>query len=111
MFQNLYIKLLVITLLIFLNLKNVFADETLIGLNATAKHYCNCLFVSELNEEYCDIAYDRLFSVSLNDQELIEQLKLVEYTIDDEEKEIKIEFDKYKITSKFSENTGCYFNN
>ena len=92
-------------------MKNLLADETLIGLNVTAKHYCNCLFVSELTEEYCKNSYDEMLTVALRDQEFVEQFAFIEYIVNAEENEIQIKFDKYEISAKYSISKGCYFNN
>ena len=84
-------------------------DETLIGLNASAKHYCVCFFISEMKSDYCDEAYDRVITSSVSDDQLFSQIKLLGYNKDDEKKEISIEYGDYNIVSVFTEETGCYF--
>ncbi len=85
------------------------SDETLIGLNASAKHYCVCIFISEMKSSFCDEAYDRIIGASVSDDELFSQIKLLGYNKDEEKKEISIEYGEYKIVSVFTEETGCYF--
>ena len=84
------------------------ADDTLIGLNATAKHYCVCIFISNLEKGYCDSSYDLIMSAS-TDEDLLKQIKMLGYKADFEKEEIIIEYEGYEIKSTFSEKTGCYF--
>ena len=84
------------------------ADDTLIGLNATAKHYCTCIFISNMETDYCDSSYDRIMTAS-TDEDLLKQIKMLGYKADFEKKEIIIKYEDYNIKSNFSEETGCYF--
>ncbi len=84
------------------------ADDTLIGLNATAKHYCTCIFISNMEKENCDSSYDLIMSAS-TDEDLLKQIKMLGYKADFEKEEIIIEYEDYKIKSTFSEKNGCYF--
>ena len=83
------------------------ADDTLIGLNATAKHYCTCLFISKLEKDYCDSSYGLIMAST--DENLLNQIKMIGYEADFDKKEIIIERENYKIKSTFSEQTGGYF--
>ena len=104
-----YSTLIIFILFFFININTVKSDETLIGLNASAKHYCVCFFISEMKSDYCDEAYDRVITASVSDNELFNQIKLLGYNKDEEKKEISIEYGDYNIVSVFTEETGCYF--
>ena len=106
--KNFYYIITVITLIFLLKINYVMADDTLIGLNATAKHYCTCIFISNLEKDYCDSSYDLIMSAS-TDEELLKQIKMLGYEADFEKKEIIIKYEDYMIKSTFSEETGCYF--
>jgi len=106
--KNFYYIITVITLIFLLKINYVMADDTLIGLNATAKHYCTCIFISNMEKEYCDSSYDLIMSAS-TDEDLLKQIKMLGYKADFEKEEIIIEYEDYKIKSTFSEQTGCYF--
>ena len=93
----------------FVNISVVKPDETLIGLNASAKHYCVCFFISEMKSDYCDEAYDRIISASISDDELLNQIKFLGYKKDENKKEISIEYEEYNVVSIFTKETGCYF--
>ena len=104
-----YNILVIFTSFFFINTSIAKSDETLIGLNASAKHYCVCFFISEMKSDYCDEAYDRVIATSVSDDELFSQIKLLGYNKDEGKKEISIEYGDYKIVSVFTEETGCYF--
>ena len=106
--KNFYYIITVITLIFLLKINYVMADDTLIGLNATAKHYCTCIFISNLEKDYCDSSYDLIMSAS-TDEDLLKQIKMLGYEADFEKKEIIIKYEDYMIKSIFSEETGCYF--
>ena len=106
--KNFYYIITVITLIFLLKINYVMADDTLIGLNATAKHYCTCIFISNMEKEYCDSSYDLIMSAS-TDEDLLKQIKMLGYKADFEKEEIIIEYEGYKIKSTFSEKIGCYF--
>ena len=108
-FQNIYNILIIFISFFFINISSAKSDETLIGLNASAKHYCVCFFISKMKSDYCDEAYDRIISASVSDDELFSQIKLLGYDKDEEKKEISIEYEEYNIVSVFTEETGCYF--
>ena len=107
--QDIYNILIIFILFFFININTAKSDETLIGLNASAKHYCVCFFISEMKSDYCDEAYDRVITASVSDDELFSQIKLLGYNKDEEKKEISIEYEDYNIVSVFTEITGCYF--
>ena len=104
-----YNILVIFTSFFFINTGIAKSDETLIGLNASAKHYCVCFFISEMKSDYCDEAYDRVIAASVSDDELYSQIKRLGYNKDEEKKEISIEYGNYKIVSVFTKETGCYF--
>ena len=104
-----YSTLIIFILFFFININTAKSDETLIGLNTAAKHYCVCFFISEMKSDYCDEAYDRVITASVSDDELFNQIKLLGYNKDEEKKEISIEYGNYNIVSVFTEETGCYF--
>ena len=106
--KNFYYIITFITLIFLIKVNYAIADATLIGLNATAKHYCTCIFISNMEKEYCDSSYDLIMSAS-TDADLLKQIKMLGYEADFENKEIIIEYEDYKIKSTFSEKTGCYF--
>ena len=106
--KNFYYIITFITLIFLLKINYSIADDTLIGLNATAKHYCTCIFISNMEKEYCDSSYDLIMSAS-TDEDLLKQIKMLGYEADFENEEIIIEYEEYKIKSTFSEETGCYF--
>ncbi len=62
-----------------------------------------------MKSDYCDEAYDRVITASVSDDELLSQIKLLDYNKDEEKKEISIEYGDYKIVSFFTKETGCYF--
>ena len=105
--KNFYYIITVITLIFLLKINYAMADDTLIGLNATAKHYCTCIFVSKLEKNYCDTSYSLIMAST--DADLLNQIKMIGYEADFEKKEIIIEYENYNIKSTFSEQTGCYF--
>ena len=107
--QNIYNTLIIFISFFFINISTAKSDETLIGLNASAKHYCVCFFISEMKSDYCDEAYDRVITASVSDDELYSQIKLLGYNKDEVGKEISIEYGEYNIVSVFTEDTGCYF--
>ncbi len=107
--KNFYYIITIITLIFLFKVNYLMADTTLVGLNATAKHYCTCIFISNMEKEYCDSAYDLIIGAAMNDEELLKQIKMLGYTTDFEKNEIIIEYEDYKIKSTFSEETGCYF--
>ena len=76
--KNFYYIITAISLIFFLKINYIFADETLIGLNASAKHYCTCLFISNMEQEYCDTSYDLIMSASTNN-DLFKQIKMLGY--------------------------------
>ena len=106
--KNFYYIITVITLIFLLKINYAISDDTLIGLNATAKHYCTCIFISNMEKEYCDSSYDLIMSAS-TDGDLLKQIKMLGYEADFEKEEIIIEYEDYKIKSIFSEKAGCYF--
>ena len=106
--KNFYYIITVITLIFLIKINSAIADDTLIGLNATAKHYCTCIFISNMEKEYCDSSYDLIMSAS-TDEDLLKQIKMLGYKADFEKEEIIIEYEDYKIKSIFSEKAGCYF--
>ena len=105
--KNFYYIITVITLIFLLKINYAMADDTLLGLNATAKHYCTCIFISKLEKNYCDSSYDLIMAST--DADLLNQIKMIGYKADLEKKEIIINHEDYKIKSTFSEQTGCYF--
>ena len=107
--RNIYNTLIIFISFFFINISTAKSDETLIGLNASAKHYCVCFFITEMKSDYCDEAYDRIISASVSEDELFSQIKQIGYNKDDEKKEISIEYGEYNIVSVFTEETGCYF--
>ena len=109
-FQNLfYIIKIVLALIIFSIPKNLAADDMLINLNATAKHYCTCIFISNLDSDSCDEAYDRIIYGSINNYELVDQIKIIGHEVDLENNSILIDYNEYNIRVKFTNETGCYF--
>jgi hypothetical protein len=107
--RNIYNTLIIFISFFFINISTAKSDETLIGLNASAKHYCVCFFITEMKSDYCDEAYDRIISASVSDDELFSQIKQIGYNKDDEKKEISIGYGEYYIVSVFTQDTGCYF--
>ena len=105
--KDFYYIITVITLIFLLKINYAMADDTLIGLNATAKHYCTCIFVSKLEKNYFDSSYSLIMAST--DADLLNQIKMIGYEADFEKKEIIIKHENYKIKSTFSEQTGCYF--
>ncbi len=81
----------------------------LINLNATAKHYCTCIFISNLDSDSCDEAYDRIIYGSINNYELVDQIKIIGHEVDLENNSILIDYNEYNIRVKFTNETGCYF--
>ena len=109
-FQNLfYIIKFVLALIIFSIPKYLAADDMLINLNATAKHYCTCIFISNLDSDSCDEAYDRIIYGSINNYELVDQIKIIGHEVDLENNSILIDYNEYNIRVKFTNETGCYF--
>ena len=105
--KDFYYIITVITLIFLLKINYAMADDTLIGLNATAKHYCTCIFVSKLEKNYCDSSYNLIMAST--DVDLLNQIKMIGYKVDYEKKEIIIAHENYKIKSTYSEQTGCSF--
>ena len=86
--KNFYYIITVITLIFLLKINYAIADDTLLGLNATAKHYCTCIFISKLEKNYCDSSYDLIMAST--DADLLNQIKMIGYEADLENKEIII---------------------
>ena len=108
-FKNTYNTIIIFSSLFFINISTAVSDEILIGLNATAKHYCVCFFISDMESDYCDEAYDRVISASISNDQLFEEINFTGYEKDEKKKEISIEYKEYKVISVFTQETGCYF--
>ena len=65
-------------------------------MNASAKHYCVCFFISEMKSDYCDEAYDRVIAASVSDDELFSQIKLLGYNKDEEKKKFQLNMEIIK---------------
>ena len=102
-----YILSLLISTVIFLN-NVVKADELGIFLGAVSKHYCTCIFVSELEPFYCNTMLENLITSSLEDSELASASKEMKVDVNSDIYEINISIADRGVKSVFNGKKGCY---
>ena len=110
-FLKITYSLFLYILIFFSTLSHVLSDELDIILGATTKHYCSCLFVSELSKEQCDIMFQRSISNAVSEPELINQIKTIEIQIESTSKEISMQVEDKIVRSVFAGKKGCYLDN
>ena len=98
-------------LIFFSTLSYALSDELDIILGATTKHYCSCLFVSELSKERCDRMFERSISNAVSEPELISEIKKIEVKIESFSKEISMQVEDKLVKSIYAGKKGCYLDN
>jgi len=86
-------------------------NEAIVIMNATSKHFCNCIFISEMNIDFCNESYQRVISTTLNDSYEASFISSFEINIDDNRKNTEVKSEFYSSVSHFDDEKGCYFKN
>ena len=102
-----YILFLLITVLIF-TLKNASSDETGIFIGAVSKHYCTCVFISELQTDYCSDTLNNFMEPALEDPNLANAASAMKVDIDAETLTVKVFVGDRGVKSIFNGEKGCY---
>ena len=86
-------------------------NEAIVIMNASSKHFCNCIFISEMKLDFCNESYQRVISATLNEghnDPIISNFKL---NVDEKNKYVEIKNELYSSVSFFNDEKGCYFKN
>jgi len=108
-FLTLPYNLFIGIILFFFILSQPHADELDILLGATTKHYCSCLFVSELSKETCDEMFNRSIANAVPEPELVKSVKQIQINI--LSNEVLMEVEGKSIKSLYAEKKGCHLDN
>ncbi len=109
-----YKLIVIITYILCLFQSYLLADdknEAIVIMNATSKHFCNCIFISEMNIDFCNESYQRVISTTLNDSYEASFISSFEINIDDNRKNAEVKSEFYSSVSHFDDEKGCYFKN
>jgi hypothetical protein len=102
-----YILFLLISIIIFMsNLAK--ADELGIFLGAVSKHYCTCIFVSELEPSHCNQMLDNLMATTLENSQLSEVAQEMTVDVDTAILVISVSVSNRGVRSVFNGEKGCY---
>ena len=102
-----YILFLFISILIF-SMNNVFSDDTGIFIGAVSKHYCTCIFVSELNPNQCSDSLNNFMEQILEDPNLANAANTMKVDIDAESLVVSVTIEDRAVQSIFNGKKGCY---
>lgn len=102
-----YILFLIISILIF-PLSNSLADETGIFIGAVSKHYCTCIFVSELHPGKCSNTLNNFMEPVLEDPNIAGAANAMQVDIDAEILTVSVSIGDRKVKSIFNGKKGCY---
>ena len=86
-------------------------NEAIVIMNATSKHFCNCIFISEMNIDFCYDSYQRVISTTLNDNYEASFISSFEINIDEKKQNAEVKSEFYSSVSHFDDEKGCYFKN
>ena len=104
-----YILFLIISILFF-PLNNGFADQTGIFIGAVSKHYCTCIFVSELHPGTCSNTLNNFMEPVLEDPNIAVAVNAMKVDIDAEIFTVSVSIGDRKVKSIFNGKKGCYLN-
>ena len=102
-----YILFLLISIIIFMN-NLVRADELGIFLGAVSKHYCVCIFVSELEPTHCIGMLDNLMATTLENEQLASIAQEMKVDVDADISVISVSVSDRGVKSVFNGEKGCY---
>ena len=86
-------------------------NEAIVIMNASSKHFCNCIFISEMSLDFCNESYQRVISATLHESHEDSIISNFEINIDEENKYVEIKNELYSSVSFFNDQKGCYFKN
>ena len=86
-------------------------NEAIVIMNATSKHFCNCIFISEMNIDFCNDSYQRVISTTLNESYEASFISSFEINIDKKKQYAEVKSEFYSSLSHFDDEKGCYFKN
>ena len=86
-------------------------NEAIVIMNATSKHFCNCIFISEMSIDFCKDSYQRVISTTLNDSHEASFISSFEINIDEKKQYAEVKSEFYSSVSYFRDEKGCYFKN
>ena len=86
-------------------------NEAIVIMNATSKHFCNCIFISEMNIDFCNDSYQRVISTTLNESYEASFISSFEINIDEKKQNAEVKSEFYSSVSHFDDEKGCYFKN
>ena len=109
-----YKLIVIITYILCLFQSYLLADdknEAIVIMNATSKHFCNCIFISEMNIDFCNDSYQRVISTTLNESYEASFISSFEINIDKKKQYAEVKSEFYSSLSHFDDEKGCYFKN
>ncbi len=86
-------------------------NEAIVIMNATSKHFCNCIFISEMNIDFCNDSYKRVIGTTLNESYETFFISSFEINIDEKKQNAEVKSEFYSSVSHFDNEKGCYFKN
>ena len=86
-------------------------NEAIVIMNATSKHFCNCIFISKMNIDFCYDSYQRVISATLNDNYEASFISSFEINVDEKKQNAEVKSEFYSSVSHFDDEKGCYFKN
>ena len=86
-------------------------NEAIVIMNASSKHFCNCIFISEMSLDFCNESYQRVISATLHESYEDSIISNFELNINEENKYVEIKNGLYSSVSFFNDQKGCYFKN
>jgi len=86
-------------------------NEAIVIMNASSKHFCNCIFISEMHIDFCNESYQRVIGATLNEDNEISLISNFDLKIDETKHYVEISSEFYSSVSYFSNEKGCYFKN
>ena len=86
-------------------------NEAIVLMNATSKHFCNCIFISEMNIGFCNDSYQRVIGETLNESYEASFISSLEINIDEKKQKTEVKSEFYSSVSHFDDEKGCYFKN
>jgi len=110
-FIKLFYSLFLYISINFFFLSNAYSDQLDIILGATTKHYCTCIFISNLSREQCDKMFDRSISNTVTDSELIETIKQTKIQVNQTLKEVAMSTPDKSVKSVYAMEKGCHLDN
>ena len=102
-----YILFLIIPIFLF-PLSKGNSDELGIFIGAVSKHYCTCIFVSELQPDRCSDALNNLMAPVLEDSGLASAANQMDVDIDAGKLVVSVSIGDRGVKSVFNGKKGCY---